>query len=92
MLDLTSKIQQYVDYMISIKNFGLYFPSGNYRFKNVDLKEHLWSIKGSNSGGAYVHQTTITVIGTCEINDWNGEYPQIKIIDYFFESVSSWDF
>ena len=35
---------------------------------------------------------TITVIGTCEINDWNGEYPQIKIIDYFFESVSTWDF
>lgn len=35
---------------------------------------------------------TITVIGTCEINDWNGEYPQIKIIDYFFETVSSWDF
>ena len=35
---------------------------------------------------------TITVIGTCEINDWNGEYPQIKILDYFFESVSNWDF
>ena len=35
---------------------------------------------------------TITVIGTCDINDWNGEYPQIKIIDYLFESVSTWDF
>ena len=35
---------------------------------------------------------TITVVGTCEINEWNGEFPQIKIMDYFFESVSSWDF
>ena len=35
---------------------------------------------------------TITVIGTCDINDWNGEFPQIKIIDYFFETVSAWDF
>ena len=35
---------------------------------------------------------TMTIVGTCEINDWNGEYPQIKIMDYFFESVSSWDF
>ncbi len=36
---------------------------------------------------------TITVIGTCDINDWGGqESPQIKIVDYFFETVSTWDF
>ncbi len=36
---------------------------------------------------------TITVIGTCDINDYQGkESPQIRIIDYFFETVSAWDF
>lgn len=78
LLDLSSKIQQYVDYMISIKNFGLYFPAGNYRFKNVDLKEHRWSVKGSNSGGAYVHQTTITVIGAMDAVAFTGVNRQIS--------------
>lgn len=36
---------------------------------------------------------TITVVGNCAINDWNGlEAPQIQIVDYFFETVSAWDF
>lgn len=36
---------------------------------------------------------TITVIGTCDINDWGGsEEPQIRLVDYFFETVSAWDF
>lgn len=36
---------------------------------------------------------TITVIGTCQINDWNGmNTPQIQLVDYFFETVSAWDF
>ena len=36
---------------------------------------------------------TITIVGTCDINDWSGtEEPQIKLIDYFFETVSAWDF
>lgn len=36
---------------------------------------------------------TITVVGTCDINDYGGhEYPQIRIKDYFFETVSAWDF
>jgi hypothetical protein len=36
---------------------------------------------------------TITVVGTCGINDWGGsEEPQLKIVDYSFETVSAWDF
>ncbi len=36
---------------------------------------------------------TITVIGTCDINEWgNRTEPQIRVVDYFFETVSSWDF
>ena len=61
----------------------------------IDLKPKQTSIiKFGSSVEEYSNlvDRTITVIGTCEINDWNGEYPQIKIIDYFFESVSSWDF
>ena len=61
----------------------------------IDLKPKQTSIIkfGSNiEEYSNLLDKTITVIGTCEINDWNGEYPQIKIIDYFFESVSSWDF
>lgn len=61
----------------------------------IDLKPKQTSIIkfGSNvEEYSNLLDKTITVIGTCEINDWNGEYPQIKIIDYFFESVSTWDF
>ena len=36
---------------------------------------------------------TITVIGTCDINAYMGnESPQIRMMDYFFETVSAWDF
>ena len=36
---------------------------------------------------------TITVVGTCDINEYGGtENPQIKLVDYFFETVSNWDF
>ena len=61
----------------------------------IDLKPKQTSIiKFGSSVEEYTEllDKTITVIGTCEINDWNGEFPQIKIMDYFFESVSSWDF
>lgn len=61
----------------------------------IDLKPKQTSIIkfGSNLDEySNLLDRTITVVGTCEINDWNGEYPQIKLIDYFFESVSSWDF
>lgn len=61
----------------------------------IDLKPKQTSIIkfGSNiEEYSELLDKTITVIGTCEINDWNGEFPQIKIIDYFFESMSSWDF
>ena len=36
---------------------------------------------------------TVTFIGVCQINEWNGrENPQIKVNDYFFETVPTWDF
>ncbi len=36
---------------------------------------------------------TITILGTCSINEWNGNRtPQIQIKDYFIESVPVWDF
>ena len=61
----------------------------------IDLKPKQTSIIkfGSNlEEYSNLLDKTITIVGTCEINNWNGEYPQIKLIDYFFESVSSWDF
>ena len=62
----------------------------------LDLKPHKTSIiKFGSNIDEYQELLgkTITVIGTCDINDWGGvEQPQIKIIDYFFEAVSVWDF
>ena len=62
----------------------------------IDLKPHKTSIiKFGSTVEEYQNLLgkTITVIGTCDINDWSGEeYPQIKLVDYFFETVSAWDF
>lgn len=62
----------------------------------IDLKPHQTSlIKFGSNVDEYQNllDKTITVIGTCQINDWNGlNTPQIQIIDYFFETVSAWDF
>lgn len=62
----------------------------------LDLKPYRTSIiKFGSSVDEYQELLgkTITVVGTCDINDWSGsEEPQIKLIDYFFETVSAWDF
>lgn len=62
----------------------------------IDLKPHKTSIiKFGSNIDEYQELLgkTITVIGNCAINSWNGiESPQIQVIDYFFETVSSWDF
>ena len=62
----------------------------------IDLKPHQTSIiKFGSNIEEYQNLLgkTITVIGTCQINDWNGmNTPQIQIVDYFFETVSAWDF
>lgn len=62
----------------------------------IDLKPHQASlIKFGSNIEEYQEllNKTITVIGTCQINDWNGlNTPQIQVIDYFFETVSAWDF
>lgn len=62
----------------------------------IDLKPHETSIIKFGSNIEEYQELlgkTITVIGTCDINDWGGKQsPQIKIVDYFFETVSSWDF
>lgn len=62
----------------------------------IDLKPHKTSlIKFSGTIEEYENLIgkTITVIGTCAINDYSGtEYPQLLINDYFIESVPQWDF
>ena len=62
----------------------------------IDLKPHQTSIiKFGSNVDEYQELLgkTITVIGNCQINDYMGrETPQIQVIDYFFETVSTWDF
>lgn len=62
----------------------------------LDLKPHQTSVIKFGSNIEEYQELlgkTITIIGTCEINDWSGsEEPQIKLVDYFFETVSVWDF
>lgn len=62
----------------------------------IDLKPYKTSIiKFGSSVDEYQELLgkTITIVGTCDINDWSGtEEPQIKLVDYFFETVSAWDF
>lgn len=62
----------------------------------IDLKPHKTSIiKFGSNVDEYQELIgkTITIIGTCQINEWgNQNTPQIQIVDYFFETVSTWDF
>lgn len=62
----------------------------------IDLKPHQASIVkfgGTIEEYEELQGKTITVIGTCAINDYSGtEYPQIIVTDYFFETVPQWDF
>jgi len=62
----------------------------------IDLTPHKTScIKFGSNVDEYesLKDQTITIVGTCSINEWNDmRSPQIQIIDYFIESVPQWDF
>ncbi len=62
----------------------------------INLKPHKTScVKFNSDLNEYQNMIgkTITIVGTCEVNEYNGfENPQIKVVDYFFETVSNWDF
>ena len=62
----------------------------------INLKPHKTScVKFNSDLDEYQNMIgkTITIVGTCEVNEYNGfENPQIKVVDYFFETVSNWDF
>lgn len=62
----------------------------------IDLKPNQTSlIKFGGSVDEYQQLIgkTVTFIGVCQINEWNGrENPQIRVSDYFFETVPTWDF
>ena len=62
LLDHSNSIQNYVNDM-RVKNlFGLYFPSGNYRFKNIDLGEGNWSVSGPFVASGYIQKVTFNII------------------------------
>ena len=62
----------------------------------LDLTPHKTTcIKFGSSAEEYesLLGKTITIVGTCSINEWNGNYaPQIQLKDYMIETVPVWDF
>lgn len=61
-LDLSVSIQAYVTAMRARKQYTLYFPKGNYRFKNINLGSDPWYLKGESSLNGYIHDTALIVI------------------------------
>ena len=62
LLDHSNSIQNYVNDMRAKNLFGLYFPSGNYRFKNIDLGEGNWSVSGPFVASGYIQKVTFNII------------------------------
>lgn len=62
----------------------------------LDLKPHKTTcIKFGSSADEYeaLLGKTVTIIGTCSINEWQDtRNPQIQIVDYMIETVPQWDF
>ena len=62
----------------------------------IDLTPHKTTcIKFGSSADEYeeLMDKTITIIGTCSINEWQDQRnPQIQIVDYMIETVPQWDF
>ena len=62
----------------------------------LDLKPHKTTcIKFGSSVDEYeaLLGKTVTIIGTCSINEWQDtRNPQIQIVDYMIETVPQWDF
>ena len=62
LLNHSNSIQNYVNDMRAKNLFGLYFPSGNYRFKNIDLGEGNWSVSGPFVASGYIQKVTFNII------------------------------
>lgn len=83
LLDHSNSIQAYVDYMISENNFVFSFPSGHFRFKNINLGDKSCLVKGDTSGSGYIHNTFFTIISE-DVNDkgFYGSNRQISFINF----------
>lgn len=86
LLDHSLSIQNYVNDMILKKINILYFPSGHYRFKNIDLKENPFVIKGFNTGSGYIHSTFFNIISEMNGKGFFGSTRYLTLIDFSAKS------
>ena len=61
-LDHSNSIQAYIDYMYDNQKHVLYFPSGTYQFKNINLKDTAFALKGNETSSGYIHSTFFRIL------------------------------
>lgn len=88
-LDHSAAIQAYVDAQKAAGKYNLYFPRGQYRFKNVNLYDHPWNIYGQPAADGYIHETTFNVIARAGAVGFNSTARNITFRDLGIVSTGS---
>lgn len=77
-LDHSDSIQAYIDYMYDNQKHVLYFPSGTYQFKNLDLKDTSFAVKGNETSSGYIHSTFFRIIKGVNHYGFTGSNRQVS--------------
>lgn len=81
LLDHSASIQAYVDAQKNAGNYNLYFPKGQYRFKNVNLYGDPWNVYGQPSNDGYIHETSFNIINVLNAVGFNSTARNISFKD-----------
>lgn len=81
LLDHSKSIQACVDDGIKKGIYRLDFPSGHYRFKNINLGNYNFLITGTTTASGYTHQTFFHVIQETNAKGFYGVNRYINIIN-----------
>lgn len=68
LLNHSASVQAYVDSQKAAGRNNLFFPKGNFRFKNVNLYNTDWNIYGEASLNGYIHDTSFNIIADATNN------------------------
>lgn len=89
LLDHSASIQAYVNAVALGSDYELEFPSGTYRFKNVNLGNKEWTIKGTMATNGYLQDTRFKVIADTNAVAFTGQNKMIHFEGIRVESTGN---
>jgi len=89
LLDHSASIQAYVDAIALGTDYVLEFPTGTYRFKNVNLRNKEWTVIGSVATNGYMQDTRFKIISDTNAVGFTGQNKMVAFENIRVESTGN---